>query len=584
MLKQWHIGDCNSYEQSRVATYAKVIPEQPSDILQLSAKRKHNSCLYTTLPAAEKNAYVLSFDYRTTANKLSISYGGIERKISDGHVARGSWQHYEHIFIGAANKSSKLYLYSGEDKLNATTDYKNISLLPYQHSKVITVNIPVQPPIAIADLSVNSNIKLQTSTTNETTNLGNLAEWDRGDCSAVDTSPNPVGYNFNRKSSEFSLSAQTGHNACINRYIDANPNRSYVLQLDYRSNADKELALAVVMQDSSSTTDYKLINNTNGQWKNFRQEIVLPPHNTKFRIFVYSGLSSKNGSETAYKNMKLTSYPLNYHGAYVLQNRPVDNLMLPAKIQTNQLNPITNHVFVKGGTKPFLLTFAESFHPGWKLYLRPLRQTEPCSVVSDYHPRSIPIPTVVPQKYVVTPDDTIYNIAAKNNLSVAQLRALNPAISPDSLKVGSSVALSAPPPPVAKPAPGGEVMECRSKPRFISREDLAFLRQPPVFDKDHIKVNGYANGWMVDPAYVRAHFGPEYYHDNADGSMDFNLVVYFRPQSYFYIGSAISGLTLLGCVAYLVPWHQWRGYARRPIYRVPGRPVAKPQSKLVRWR
>jgi hypothetical protein len=43
------------------------------------------------------------------------------------------------------------------------------------------------------------------------------------------------------------------------------------------------------------------------------------------------------------------------------------------------------------------------------------------------------------------------------------------------------------------------------------------------------------------------------YKENPDGSIDVELTLYFKPQSYFYLGIIISGTTLilcLGCLGY----------------------------------
>jgi hypothetical protein len=55
-------------------------------------------------------------------------------------------------------------------------------------------------------------------------------------------------------------------------------------------------------------------------------------------------------------------------------------------------------------------------------------------------------------------------------------------------------------------------------------------------------VNGYANAWHINPKEIRKE--------------DFTVTLYFRPQSYFYMGLTISGLTLLGCMGYLI--YDWR--------------------------
>ena len=47
-------------------------------------------------------------------------------------------------------------------------------------------------------------------------------------------------------------------------------------------------------------------------------------------------------------------------------------------------------------------------------------------------------------------------------------------------------------------------------------------------------------------------FSRDYYTENPDGSINIELVMYFKPQSYFYLGLIISGTTFISCIAYLV--------------------------------
>jgi hypothetical protein len=41
------------------------------------------------------------------------------------------------------------------------------------------------------------------------------------------------------------------------------------------------------------------------------------------------------------------------------------------------------------------------------------------------------------------------------------------------------------------------------------------------------------------------------YKENPDGSIDLEFTLYFKPQSYFYLGIIISGTTLILCLSYL---------------------------------
>lgn len=96
-----------------------------------------------------------------------------------------------------------------------------------------------------------------------------------------------------------------------------------------------------------------------------------------------------------------------------------------------------------------------------------------------------------------------------------------------------------------------KINECRHKKIFFEGEELSYLYKNSIFDESHTSVNGYANGWIIDPEYIKKSYSPEYYDINSDGSINIELVLYFKTQSYFYLGLIISSITLLICIFYL---------------------------------
>lgn len=82
--------------------------------------------------------------------------------------------------------------------------------------------------------------------------------------------------------------------------------------------------------------------------------------------------------------------------------------------------------------------------------------------------------------------------------------------------------------------------------------ELAYLWKKSIFEDTHQLINQYANSWTIDSDYIKQNFSKEYYKENPDGSIDIELTLYFKPQSYFYLGLIISGTTLVGCMAYLI--------------------------------
>jgi hypothetical protein len=80
------------------------------------------------------------------------------------------------------------------------------------------------------------------------------------------------------------------------------------------------------------------------------------------------------------------------------------------------------------------------------------------------------------------------------------------------------------------------VKESRHLQRFTP-EDIRYLFRKPL-DAEHHLVNGYANGWYIEPEKLGL-------------GENFILVIYFWPQSLFYLGLFISGFTLIGCLSFL---------------------------------
>lgn len=80
---------------------------------------------------------------------------------------------------------------------------------------------------------------------------------------------------------------------------------------------------------------------------------------------------------------------------------------------------------------------------------------------------------------------------------------------------------------------------------FSQGEQLSYLTKQSFFEQNHTKIYDYANQRTLDRATILKHFPPESYRLREDGSLEVSLVLYFRPQSRFYLGLIISWSTLL---------------------------------------
>ena len=81
--------------------------------------------------------------------------------------------------------------------------------------------------------------------------------------------------------------------------------------------------------------------------------------------------------------------------------------------------------------------------------------------------------------------------------------------------------------------------------------DEAFGADYFLPDKFHSESDATLNSFYIDPNYIRQNLPASAYKINSDGSMDLDLTIYFKPQSYFYVGLIISAVTLFICLGYL---------------------------------
>ena len=109
-----------------------------------------------------------------------------------------------------------------------------------------------------------------------------------------------------------------------------------------------------------------------------------------------------------------------------------------------------------------------------------------------------------------------------------------------------------------------KISECKNTPIFAEGNELSYLWQTPSFEKTHEIINKYANSWAIDSAYIKANYSKDYYKVNSDGSIDVDFVLYFMPQSYFYIGLIITFLFLSGSIVYLVHYY-WHNKIVKPM-------------------
>ncbi|MBI2430648.1 MAG: hypothetical protein HYV39_01385 [Candidatus Levybacteria bacterium] len=85
----------------------------------------------------------------------------------------------------------------------------------------------------------------------------------------------------------------------------------------------------------------------------------------------------------------------------------------------------------------------------------------------------------------------------------------------------------------------GEIKEGNHTSTFLSPRTFDTWRKQTVADKKHFLINGYANGWNIDP-------------NDMDGKTDYTLILEFNTQRIFYGFLLISAITFIGCAVILL--------------------------------
>jgi len=90
------------------------------------------------------------------------------------------------------------------------------------------------------------------------------------------------------------------------------------------------------------------------------------------------------------------------------------------------------------------------------------------------------------------------------------------------------------------------------KKRFFEGDEIALIWKNAYPEKYHTIKNGYANGWKIDPSYIKATYSDKYYRLNPDGSINIQLTLYYQIQSYFYLGILLFICILIFIISVLV--------------------------------
>jgi hypothetical protein len=459
VYEEWAKGDCHAYNNEPSVFFTKLDEENTvSEAIELRALNNHDACIYKEIIVDRESIYKLDFDYKSeTQDDVTIFIGlsndqslvKSERKAVDG------WNYFSYILNSSDNDKINLYLYSGKNGKEAVTVYKNIRLHKYTFNKTInwkknlsknkTKNITFKND-GRGSFSLDYDVNYQPDF--------RIKDWNKGDCAAIDDKPSVFFTELD--SGEVELKAVNGHNACLYRDFAVNPNNIFKLEFDYFTINSKSLSLYTAYNGIIPPYSYKK-NVEDNSWQHFSHYINIPRGINKITSHLFYSGSNKRGSAiTKYKNIKLSYFPKNYYGNFLIRESD-RKLVPPSSVKTEKIFNHAYKVKFNSAKEDFLFNFLETYHSGWKLY-----------------------PSRGNYKW--------FSNLFKQSINV-----------------------------------------------------------------EHFQANNYSNAWYIDVNELK---DKGLVKQNLDGTYDIEMIIEFWPQRLFYLGSVISGITLLGCLIYLIRYRR----------------------------
>ncbi len=80
----------------------------------------------------------------------------------------------------------------------------------------------------------------------------------------------------------------------------------------------------------------------------------------------------------------------------------------------------------------------------------------------------------------------------------------------------------------------GQIKELTSENKLIDNNFFSTILTKPILEKNHLKTNGYANGWFIDK------------------KGDYDIIIEYWPQRLFYLGIVVSGVSGIVFIIYLI--------------------------------
>ena len=376
----WHGGwtrvrDCHDYDErsgQQLGLSAAPLPGPQGGVA--IAARSHSACVGAEVAGTGSDTPLLiRFEYRSVAGRPAracLWQDGPDRcaPIPPLDPAPG-WHEYRAVVHPSADVfGSELFLYADGDSpdgITTQTQYRGMEL--ERLSRLATRSLRIAPP-GEDTVSVDAGSHELVTQTRAPASLAPLP-FAVEDCHAYDRrSIGEADLHASRLPNEpapaVRLSAGA-HAACVSAPVGGFvPGGSYTVDLDYRT-VQGLPARVCVWEDGPDRCAPLPALVASQDWYHLEAAVTPEPGTVALRLFVYADAGAIGGSGTVveYRALRMTSAaPL----AVTILDGGTEAPPAP-QVSWTRLGSSTYQVDVARSSQPFVLSFAESFAPGWHL-------------------------------------------------------------------------------------------------------------------------------------------------------------------------------------------------------------------------
>jgi hypothetical protein len=464
---------------------------------------------------------------------------------------------------------------------------------------------------SLASALLQSDDSLDLYTKSDTNDFGGLQNiyrtWGRGDCDAYNQQK-AIGFGEATDSVSLSLTAESRHNACINKTIRTQTGYAYTVSFQYNTNLS---GVGVSVNDGKNLRNTQYESGIPNQWHQFSYTFTGTGNAVK--IYLYSG-ESNGKAVSSFSNINVSTYKpgqtvnlshylsqsSNSGSEYSLSDTastkvPQQNAFMAPLSSWSQgdcadINSNRNEVSFYSPQPNSIAMTARGGHDACTYQSVPIDSHYTYYVSFWYNTNGYGSPPNISYNFDnIAGSNTFLNTTHSKQWRYESIEIDTPRTSSNLslyLYSGKStdtaysdLTLSRSPktfsdnllitPTVSAKANDSISLKVKQNAPYkysltvasVNNNFLLNFMQPyssqwtlSTLNKStdiapHILVNQYSNGWYID--INKLCVVQKKCQQNANGSYNIKLVAYFSPQKYFYVGSTISSLALLTCISYL---------------------------------